>query len=457
MYPYIRIGFFELGTFGLFVALAFLAAYMVLSADFRRRRFTADVQSVVAFTAIAGVVGAKLWNSFESPGELLAHPLGMIFSRTGFAWFGGFLGGITALFLLARHYKIPLLRFLDACSPAAAFGYAVGRIGCLISGDGDYGRPTDLPWGMSFPNGIVPTTARVHPTPIYESIVAALIGWYLWKQGGKSTRGPRPMGEVLALYLILMGLERFLVEFIRINPRIIFGMSNAQTAALLSVIVGVGMLVVIRRRFRHLKGEHRILMHQSERGDVLQPEYHRATPECPRPERWRMYDSMTAEYEVLQFLKTLVTTLKPELIVETGTFSAVSTLWIAEALKENGSGKIVSCEYDPKVFARAQQRVAASGLSPWIELRNESSLEMTVRGEIDLFFSDSDPPLREREVRRFLPQIKPNGIILMHDSSSHMKTVREAALKMEQEGLISAVLLSTPRGLVIGQKRAGRL
>jgi predicted O-methyltransferase YrrM len=312
--------------------------------------------------------------------------------------------------------------------------------------------------GMGFPKGIVPTPpgVKVWPTPIFETIAAALIAWYLWRQGGKATRGPRAAGEVLALYLILMGLERFLVEFIRNNPRIIFGMSNAQTAALLSVIVGVGMLAVVRRRFRRLKGEHRILLHQAERGDVLQAEYHRATPECPQPERWRMYDSMTAEYEVLQFLKTLVTTLKPQLVVETGTFSAVSTLWIAEALKENGFGKILSCEYDAKVYARAAERIAKSGLSDWIELRNESSLEMTVNGEIDIFFSDSDPPLREREVRRFLPQIKPTGVILMHDASSHMKTVREAALKLEQEGLISAVLLSTPRGLVLGQRRAGR-
>ena len=261
---------------------------------------------------------------------------------------------------------------------------------------------------------------------------------------------------MLAQYLIWMGLERFLVEFIRINPRIFLGMSNAQTAALLSMIVGAAMLYSLRRRFRSVKGEHRILEHQAQRGDVLQPEYHRATEECPRPERWRMYDSMTAEYEVLEFLKTLVTTIKPELVVETGTFSAVSTLWIAEALKENGFGKIVSCEYDAKVFARAQERVAESGLAQWIELRNESSLEMKVEGTIDLFFSDSDPPLREKEVRRYLPQIRSTGVILMHDASSHMKTVRDAALRLEQEGLISVVLLPTPRGLVIAQKRDGR-
>ena len=459
MYPYIHIGHFNLGTFGIFLALAFIAAYFVLGADIKRRRLAVDAQDIVLYTAIAGVIGAKLWNSLEDPQTLFVHPFSTLFSRTGVAWFGGFLGGLLALALIARRFKIPLLRLMDACSPAAAVGYAVGRIGCLISGDGDYGRPTNLPWGMAFPNGIVPTPigVRVHPTPVYECVAALLIAWILWRQGGKALRGPRPAGEILAWYLILMGLERFLVEFIRINPRIFFGMSNAQTAALISVLIGIGMLAVSRSRFRRLKGEHRILMHQAERGDVLQPEYHRATLECPNPERWRMYDSMTAEYEVLQFLKTLVTTIKPELVVETGTFSAVSTLWIAEALRDNGFGKIISCEYDAKVFERARARVADSGLAEWIELRNESSLEMTVAGGIDLFFSDSDPPLREQEVRRYLPQIKPAGIILMHDASSHLKTVREAALRLEAEGLISTVLLPTPRGLVIAQKRAGRL
>ena len=193
-----------------------------------------------------------------------------------------------------------------------------------------------------------------------------------------------------------------------------------------------------------------------ERGETLQPEYHRATPECPHPERWSMYDSMTAEYEVLEFLKTLVTTTKPELIVETGSFMGVSTLWLAQGLKENGFGKIVSCEYDPVVFAKAQEKVKHSSVREWIDLRNESSLEMQVDGQIDLLFSDSDMPIREQEVRRYLPQLNPYGLILMHDASSHLKQVREAALKLEAEGLISVVLLPTPRGLVIAQKREGR-
>jgi predicted O-methyltransferase YrrM len=210
-------------------------------------------------------------------------------------------------------------------------------------------------------------------------------------------------------------------------------------------------------RKKKLKQEHKV-MQQAERAQgALLPEYHRSTPECPHPRRWSMYDSMTAEAEVLEFLKTLVTTIKPELVVETGSFLGVSTLWIAQGLKQNGFGRIISCEFDPLVFAKAQEKIAASGLAEWIDLRNESSLEMRVEGTIDLFYSDSDLPIREQEVKRFLPQINPQGLVLMHDASSHLKTVRDAALKMEAEGLLSVVLLPTPRGLVVAQRREGRL
>ena len=169
-----------------------------------------------------------------------------------------------------------------------------------------------------------------------------------------------------------------------------------------------------------------------------------------------MFDSMTAEVEVLEFLRTVVTTIKPELVVETGTFSGISTLWIAEGLKANGRGRIITCEFDPKVYESAKARITSSGLAEWIELRNESSMEMKIEGTIDLLFSDSDMPIREQEIRRFLPQVNPYGLILMHDASSHLKIVREAALKLEREGLMSVLLLRTPRGLVAAQKREGR-
>ena len=204
-------------------------------------------------------------------------------------------------------------------------------------------------------------------------------------------------------------------------------------------------------------------MLQHERaGGTLLPEYHRATPECPEPQRWSMIDSMTAEVEVLEFIATLVTTIKPRLVVETGSFLGVSTEWIARGLERNGplpdgtTAKVISCEFDAVVYEKAKERIEASPLKRFIELRNESSLEMEVDGTIDLLFSDSDMAVRATEVKRFLPQMNPNGVILMHDASSHLQVVREAALKLEAEGLISVVLLPTPRGLVIAQPKVGR-
>jgi prolipoprotein diacylglyceryl transferase len=466
MIPFLHFGWLAIPTFGLMVATGLLAAAYVLQADFDRRR--TQLQSVlkkgssdegfliIGIAGLVGIVGARLYHVLESPAEFFANPWPQLFSRFGFAWFGGFLGGFLALLFLARHFKIQLLQFLDMCSPAACVGYAIGRIGCLLSGDGDYGKPTSLPWGMSFPNGVVPTTERVHPTPLYEFFIWMAIASFLWHMGSKALRGPKAKGEIFCNYLILTGIARFLIEFIRINPRSFFGLSNAQAASFVSIVLGAVLLWRVKSQFYALSKEHRIVEHIAFRGDVLQPEYHRATPECPHPERWHMYDSMTAEVEVLEFLKAIVTTIKPELVVETGTFSGLSTLHIAEGLKANGFGRVITCEYDAKVFATAQKRFASSGLGQWIDARNESSLDMNFDGRIDLLFCDSDAPLRGQEVRKFLPQMNPHGLILMHDASSSMKTVREAALKLEAEGLLSVLLLPTPRGLVMAQKREGR-
>lgn len=456
MYPYLHLGPLTIPTFGLMVALALITSAYILQADFDRRGFKADAFLMITVAGLAGILGAKLYHLLEDPAVFFADPWSLLFSRYGFAWFGGFLGGFGALLLMGWRARLPLLEFLDACSPAAAFGYGIGRIGCFLSGDGDYGKPTSLPWGMSFPNGVVPTTQRVHPTPLYELIIWCAIGAFLWHLGTKALKGPKAKGEIFCNYLILTGVARFLVEIIRINPPWIFGMSNAQVASLASILAGAVLLWRIKSRYHTLKKEHRIVEHISSHGDVLQPEYHRPTPECPHPERWHMYDSMTAEVEVLDFLKALVTTLKPELVVETGTFSGLSTLRIAEGLKQNGVGRVITCEWDKKVYDAAKKRFAESGFGKWIEARNASSLEMKVNGCIDLLFCDSDPELREKEVRRFLPQMNPYGLILIHDASSHMKSVREAALRLEAEGLLSVLLLPTPRGLVLAQKREGR-
>jgi phosphatidylglycerol:prolipoprotein diacylglycerol transferase len=239
------------------VATGLLVAAYVLQADFNRRREQLQkyVSSknrgaegpkdegflIIGIAGLAGLLGARLYHVLESPRELIADP-SVLISRFGFAWFGGFLGGFVALAILARRFRIPLLEFLDLCSPAAAVGYAIGRIGCLLSGDGDYGVPTTLPWGMSFPNGVVPTMERVHPTPLYEFFIWLAIAAILWRLGKRALSGAGPQGEVFCAYLILTGAARFLIEFIRINPRSFFGLSNAQAASLVSIIIGVILL-----------------------------------------------------------------------------------------------------------------------------------------------------------------------------------------------------------------------
>lgn len=247
MYPYIHLGPLTLGTFGIFLALGLLTALYVMQADFRRRNIEADPYAMILWAGLAGIAGARLYHLLESPSEFFAHPWPLLFSRTGFAWFGGFLAGFLALTLAGRHYRIPFLTMMDVASPAAALGYGIGRIGCLISGDGDYGIPTSLPWGMSFPNGIAPTTDRVHPTPIYEFLAAVVIFYFLWRIGAKAASGGPRRGKIFAIYLLLSGVARFLVEFIRINPRSFFGMTNAQTVSLLCIVAGSVLLWRIRR------------------------------------------------------------------------------------------------------------------------------------------------------------------------------------------------------------------
>ena len=250
LYPFIHIGPLTLGTYGIMVATGLICAFFVIRADLRRRGYGADAENIIGTTGLAGLVGARLYHLLETPTEFFAHPLPLLFSTMGFAWFGAVIGGFVALVLLARHYQMKILLMLDIASPAAAIGYGVGRIGCLISGDGDYGTPTSLPWGMSFPNGLVPTTERVHPTPIYEFLGALLIGYILWRIGARGVGGLRPAGEVFAFYLILTGVARFLVEFIRINPRSFFGLTNAQTASITSILAGAILLLELVRRIR---------------------------------------------------------------------------------------------------------------------------------------------------------------------------------------------------------------
>src|ERR1039457_1607894 len=224
MLPFIHIGPIALPTYGLFVAIGILVGFFVLQKDLLRRGLSADPSVIIGVTAFAGLVGSRIYFLLETPQEFFANPWPQLFSTMGFTFTGAALAGAIAAILIARDYRIPILQMLDIASPAAAIGYGFGRIGCLISGDGDYGVPTSLPWGMSFPNGLVPTTERVHPTPIYEILAALVIAHFLWRiwrpapqpsrraPGGKQIAGGPPPGQVFAWYLIATGVVRFLIE-----------------------------------------------------------------------------------------------------------------------------------------------------------------------------------------------------------------------------------------------------
>lgn len=246
MYPFIHIGPLTLGSYGLMVATGLICAFFILRADFARRGSSADAEAIIGITGLSGLVGSRLYHLLESPAEFFADPWPQLFSTMGFAFVGAIIGGFLALVLLAKRFRMSPLLMLDAASPAAAMGYGIGRIGCLISGDGDYGIPTSLPWGMSFPNGIVPTTQRVHPTPIYEFLAAGLIAWILWRLGARCLKTHAPNGIIFAAYLVLTGIARFLVEMIRINPRSFYGLTNAQAASVVSILAGVALFVYRR-------------------------------------------------------------------------------------------------------------------------------------------------------------------------------------------------------------------
>jgi phosphatidylglycerol---prolipoprotein diacylglyceryl transferase len=276
MYPYLNLGFVHPGTFGLLLWLAAVAGTIVLHRNFLRNRVDADALNVVAMVVVAGVVGAKLWHELQNlremreslhligaagwhhPAEVVARFLSWF--QAGFAWFGGMLAGIVALMVQGHTARfrgpgwkssedpgdvpgerVGAIRMLDLAAPASALGYGVGRIGCLLAGDGDYGINTTLPWGVHMAkNALVPPNppnALVQPTPIYELLFSLVVFWILWQLGKRS----KPVGWLTGVYLVLSGIGRFLVEFVRINPKLYFHatMSNAQVAAAASAIVGL--------------------------------------------------------------------------------------------------------------------------------------------------------------------------------------------------------------------------
>lgn len=235
-----ELGPLEVNSWGVMVAVALLLAGVVLRKELDRLTGHNDAAyPLILAAAVGGLVGARLYWLAEHAGE--ASPLDS-FSGAGFTWYGGALGGAAAVLLVARQRHVPLNALLGASAPALALGYGVGRIACQLAGDGTYGVPIDLPWAMSYPNGEVPTTERVHPTPVYETLASLLIFWVLWRIRERW----RPV-RLFGAYLMMAGAERFLVEFIRRNDEILLGLTQPQLFGAVMVLGGAVVLGVASR------------------------------------------------------------------------------------------------------------------------------------------------------------------------------------------------------------------
>lgn len=257
MYPELfKIGDFAISSFGVMVALAFLAGYWVSSLEFERRGLSEKLLGNIFIAGmVGGIAGAKILYLIENVPleELMRNPVPYVLSRGGLTFYGGFFGAVLLIWIISYMNKVSLWTIGDAVAPALALAYAIGRIGCLLVGD-DYGVPSDLPWAMAFPNGLPPTTEEVHPTQIYETILmGGIVFVYLWAIRKKDA----PTGWLFSIFLILAGVERFLIEFIRnTTPSPIPNISIAQLMAVAIVIVGIVKLVQIRRLEANVEKGH---------------------------------------------------------------------------------------------------------------------------------------------------------------------------------------------------------
>jgi len=251
MYPVLfKIGPLTIYSFGTLMAIAALVAGWLVSLELKRYRFDPDFASTMLVAgAVGGLVGARIFFILEDWDGFLKAPLDFIISGAGFTWYGGLLGGIVAETWVIKRKGIPWLYAADIAAPALALAYGIGRIGCHVAGDGDWGKVSDVPWAVAYTNAIIgwvhPITGvpyapgvRVHPTPVYETLESLVVFGILWSLRKKDL----PHGMIFWLYLILAGTARFVVEFWRINPVIALGMTQAQWFSLLLILLGAVMV-----------------------------------------------------------------------------------------------------------------------------------------------------------------------------------------------------------------------
>lgn len=246
MQPNIDLLGISLKSFGIVFACGFIAAGAILVRRLRELGKPGDYAYEMAFAAmIGGLVGSRVYYVIENYSQVRHDLLGSLFSGTGLVWYGGVIGGALAVVGWA-HWRGELSwRLADLACVPLAMGYAIGRIGCQVSGDGDYGQPSSLPWAMGYPHGTVPTPpgVRVQPTPIYETLAMGLVAWWLWRMRDRF----RP-GALFAFYLLLSGTERLLVEFVRRNHRVVIGLTPPQLESIALMVIGGVWIALLARR-----------------------------------------------------------------------------------------------------------------------------------------------------------------------------------------------------------------
>jgi phosphatidylglycerol---prolipoprotein diacylglyceryl transferase len=251
-----KIGPFTVYSYGLMLGIAFIVGSYILTEEMKRKKLSSALATEITLLAIIfGIIGGKLFHLAENWRDFVNDPFGMAFNPGGLTFYGGLIVAIIAIWLYLRVKKVSFLYIADAASAPLALSYGIGRIGCHLAGDGDYGIPTDLPWGTNYergtvppsvmfrgteiaenyPGGVVPDNTPLHPTPVYEFLSMVVIFFILWKFRKK----PWADGKLFMLYFILTGTSRLLVEFIRLNPRLLFGLSEAQLISSALIIIGI--------------------------------------------------------------------------------------------------------------------------------------------------------------------------------------------------------------------------
>lgn len=241
----------QLQTFGLFFALNFLCWAALVGRRLKELGKPVDWAYELLFVSlVGGLIGARGYFLLQNYDQLDGDLLGNIFSGAGLIWYGGLVGGVVAVLIWAKVRDFLNLQLVDMAAPALALGYAIGRIGCQISGDGDYGKESSLPWAMGYPHGAVPTEpgVTVQPTPMYETLSMGLFALVLWRL--RDTFRP---GVLFGIYLVGAGLERFLVEFARRNDHVLAFLTAAQIESLVMLVLGVAWILVLYRRHGTLR------------------------------------------------------------------------------------------------------------------------------------------------------------------------------------------------------------